>query len=122
METGVNAICRRALHLRACSEARLRSIRTYSPLVAGVYRGRRSTSWRSAPLIVRRGKLPGQQAAQEDRRPWSRLRRIGARFDLLLEEALTEAELAAYRRGQQCEILYDGEARDDEGLPDGDRL
>ncbi|MFQ8842280.1 MAG: hypothetical protein ACLR8P_16615 [Clostridium fessum] len=43
-------------------------------------------------------------------------------FYLLLEEELTDAEKAAYRRGQQCEILYDAEARDDEGLPDGDRI
>ena len=45
-----------------------------------------------------------------------------ARFYLLLEEELTDAEKAAYRRGRNAKSFYDAEARDDEGLPDGDRI
>ena len=45
-----------------------------------------------------------------------------ARFYLLLEEELTDAEKAAYRRGRNAKSFTMAEARDDEGLPDGDRI
>lgn len=112
METGLNAF-KEALHLKHVEAGE------YSPL-ALAYIGDAVYELAIRTLVMNRGNMPGQQDAQEDGEPGQGGRTgtflfaTGGRADGCGEDGIPTRT--------QCEIFYDAEARDDEGLPDGDRI
>ncbi|MFR3283363.1 MAG: ribonuclease III domain-containing protein [Clostridium fessum] len=112
METGLNAF-KEALHLKHVEAGE------YSPL-ALAYIGDAVYELAIRTLVMNRGNM---QVNKMHKKTANLVKADAqARLYLLLEEELTDAEKAAIPTRTQCEIFYDAEARDDEGLPDGDRI
>ena len=114
METGLNAF-KEALHLKHVEAGE------YSPL-ALAYIGDAVYELAIRTLVMNRGNM---QVNKMHKKTANLVKADAqARLYLLLEEELTDAEKAAYLQALDGspKILFHGEERDDEGLPDGDRI
>ena len=104
METGLNAF-KEALHLKHVEAGE------YSPL-ALAYIGDAVYELAIRTLVMNRGNM--QVNKMHKKTAGTFLSASGGRADGCGEGGIPTRT--------QCEIFYDAEARDDEGLPDGDRI
>lgn len=112
METGLNAF-KEALHLKHVEAGE------YSPL-ALAYIGDAVYELAIRTLVMNRGNM---QVNKMHKKTANLVKADAqARFYLLLEERTDGCGEGGIPTRTQCEIFYDAEARDDEGLPDGDRI